>query len=60
MQNVGSEGEGCVKEDLDILDMDSREYIDGCCDEIATHGYHGEVPIDGFLRVFVPIEWVTR
>ena len=53
MQDVGSEGEGCVKEDLDILDMDSRESIDGCCDEIPTDGYHGEIPIYGCLRVDV-------
>ena len=36
--------------------MDSRESIDGCCDEIFTDGYHGEVPTDGCLKVDVPIK----
>ena len=27
------------EEDLDTLDMDSRESTDGCCDEIPTDGY---------------------
>ena len=34
--------------------MDGRSSIDGYCDEIAIYGYHGKVPIDGFLRVDVP------
>ena len=34
--------------------MDCRESTDGCCDEIPTDGYHGEVPIYGFQRVYVP------
>ena len=42
--SIGSEGEGCVKEDLCILDMDSRASIDRCCDVISTDGYHGEMP----------------
>ena len=33
--------------------MDCRESTDGCCDEIPTDGYHGEVHIDGCLRVDV-------
>ena len=56
MQDVGSEGEGYVKEDIDILDMDSRESTDGCFDEIPIDGYLGEVLIDGCLRVDVPID----
>ena len=30
MQDVGNEGQGCVKGDLNILSLDSREYTNGC------------------------------
>ena len=55
MQNVSSKGEECVKEDLDILAMDSREYTDGCCDEIPTDGYQDsmETSIDGCSSLYV-------
>ena len=35
--------------------MDGKSSIDGHCDEIPIYGYHGKVPIDGFLRVHVPM-----
>ena len=44
LQDVVSEGEGCVKQDLDIIDMDIRASTNGCCDEMPIDGYHGEVP----------------
>ena len=55
------------REIRDTLDMANRVPTDGCSSfsetstngcfyEIPIYGYHGEVPIDGFIRVDVPID----